>query len=216
MLRKVLAFANYEIRRAAARKKVLVLAVFTLLLDTVPVYLIRTVGSNFFPPGVDPYVWVLGVFVPEGFFLPFIALLIAAGSMSEEYEQGTAEVLLSKPVSRNEYFAGKFLGGYCLLSIIVLFNAVLSTATSTLVFGVQSSLWVLPEVVLAQLLGGLVFYSFAFAAGEVVRRSSLAYILTSAVFFTSYLLGVYLSLIYGITGDHFYHAVDVYLPTSPV
>ncbi len=203
-------------RRASARKKVLALVILTLLLDTVPYYLLRTIGSSLLPGTIDPYLWILGIFVPEGLFLPFIALLIAAGSMSEEYEQGTAEVLLSKPVSRDEYFAGKYLGGYMLLIMVVVLNGILAVTTATVTFGPQLDLGVLPIIVLSQFVGGLVFYSIAFMAGELVRRSSLSYIVASAVFFISYVVGGFLSVIYRLTGNVLYHSIDVFLPTSPV
>jgi ABC-2 type transport system permease protein len=214
--RHVWAFARYEVRRATARKKVLVLVVITVLISTIPVILIRSVGGSLLPPGYYPYLWVLGVFVVTGFFLPFTALLIAAGSMSEEYEQGTAEVLLSKPVTRDEYFAGKFLGGFLLITGVIVLNATLGVTAATFTFGIQDSLSVLPPVVLAQVYGALIFYSVAFMSGELVRRSSLSYIIASAVYFTSEIAGIVLRGIYTLTGDAFYQQINVYLPTSPV
>ena len=214
---RVLNFARYEVRRAVARKKVLALVALTILIDTAPYYALAAAGRiAIVPPLIHPYLWIVGVFVPQAFFLQFIALLIAAGSMSEEYEQGTAEVLLSKPVSRHEYFFGKYLGGYLLLVAIVVLNAVLSIASATFVFGPQTLLEILPLTLAAQAFSALVFYSFAFMVGELMRRSSLSYILSSAVFFTSQILGVYLNLIYGLTGTEIYRVADLYLPTSPV
>ncbi|MDG6925620.1 MAG: ABC transporter permease [Nitrososphaerota archaeon] len=215
-LERVLAFARYEIRRATARKKVLVLVVVTILISTIPVVLIRSVGGSLLPPDDYPYLWVFGVFVVQGFFLPFTALLIAAGSMSEEYEQGTAEVLLSKPVTRDEYFAGKFLGGYALITGVIVLNAILSVTAATFTFGVQEALLVLPAVVLSQVYSALVFFSVAFMSGELVRRSSLSYIIASAVYFTSEVAGIVLRAIYGITGNAFYQQINVFLPTTPV
>jgi ABC-2 type transport system permease protein len=213
---RVLTFARYEVRRAVARKKVLALVALTILLDTAPYYALAATRTSIVPPPLHPYLWIVGVFVPQALFLQFIALLIAAGSMSEEYEQGTAEVLLSKPVSREEYFFGKFLGGYSLLVAIVILNAALSVASATFVFGAQVGLEVLPLTLAAQAFSALVFFSFAFMVGELMRRSSLSYILSSAVFFTSQILGVYLNLIHGLTGDDIYRIADLYLPTSPV
>ncbi len=213
---RTLTFAGYEVRRAVARKKVIALVALTILLDTAPYYALAATRTSIVPPPLHPYLWIVGVFVPQALFLQFIALLIAAGSMSEEYEQGTAEVLLSKPVSREEYFFGKFLGGYALLVAIVVLNAVLSVASATFVFGPQVQLDVLPLTLLAQAFSALVFFSFAFMVGELIRRSSLSYILSSAVFFTSQILGVYLNLIYGLTGGEIYRVADLYLPTSPV
>jgi ABC-2 type transport system permease protein len=215
-LQRVLAFSQYEIRRATARKKVLVLVVVTILISTIPVILIRSVGGSLLPPDDYPYLWVIGIFIVQGFFLPFTALLIAAGSMSEEYEQGTAEVLLSKPVTRDEYFAGKYLGGFALISGVIVLNAVLSIAAATFTFGVQEALLVVPAVVLSQVYTALVFFSIAFMSGELVRRSSLSYIIASAVYFTSEVAGIILRAIYGITGNTFYQQINVYLPTTPV
>lgn len=156
------------------------------------------------------------MFIVQGFFLPFMALLIAAGSMSEEYEQGTAEVLLSKPVTRDEYFAGKFLGGFALISGVIVLNAALSVTAASFTFGLQQALGVLPAVVVSQIYSALVFFSVAFMSGELVRRSSLSYIIASAVYFTSEVAGIVLRAIYGITGDIFYQQINVYLPTTPV
>lgn len=215
-LRKIWAFALYEVRRATARKKVLALVVLTMLLDTVPYYLLRSTRLSLVPVGDYPFLWVTGIFVLQGFFFPFIALLIAAGSMSEEYEQGTAEVILSKPVTRDEFLFGKFLGGLLLMTAVILLNAVLTIASASFTFGVQLALGVLPSVVVAQVFCSLVFLSIAFMSGELVRRSSLAYITASASFFTSYIVGIYLRLIYTLTGDTLYQSVQLYLPTTPV
>jgi ABC-2 type transport system permease protein len=213
---RVLTFARYEVRRAVARKKVLALVALTILLDTAPYYALASSRTAIVPPPLHPYLWIVGVFVPQAFFLQFIALLIAAGSMSEEYEQGTAEVLLSKPVSREEYFFGKYLGGYALLVAIVILNALLSIASATFVFGPQVQLEILPLTLVSQAFSALVFFSFAFMVGELMRRSSLSYILSSAVFFTSQILGIYLNLIFTLTGGDVYKLANLYLPTSPV
>jgi ABC-2 type transport system permease protein len=215
-LARVLTFARYEIRRAVARKKVLAIVALTILIDTAPYYALASTHTALVPPPIHPYLWIVGVFVPQAFFLQFIALLIAAGSMSEEYEQGTAEVLLSKPVSREEYFFGKFLGGYLLLIGVVVLNALLSIASATFVFGPQVELQILPLTLASQVFSALVFYSFAFMVGELMRRSSLSYILSSAVFFTSEIIVIYLTLIYSLTGDNVYKVASLYLPTSPV
>ena len=215
-LARVATFARYEIRRAVARKKVLAIVALTILIDTAPYYALASTHTALVPPPIHPYLWIVGVFVPQAFFLQFIALLIAAGSMSEEYEQGTAEVLLSKPVSREEYFFGKFLGGYALLIGVVVLNALLSIASATFVFGPQVELHILPLTLASQVFSALVFYSFAFMVGELMRRSSLSYILSSAVFFTSEIIVIYLTLIYSLTGDNVYKVASLYLPTSPV
>ncbi|HUH99478.1 MAG TPA: ABC transporter permease [Nitrososphaerales archaeon] len=213
---RVLTFARYEARRAVARKKVLALVALTILIGTAPYYLLDVIHTSLVTPPIRPYMWVLGVFLPQAFFVQFTALLIAAGSMSEEYEQGTAEVLLSKPVSREEYFFGKYLGGYSLLVSIVTLDAMLSVTSATFVFGPQMGLGILPLTVLSQMLAASVFYSVAFMFGELMRRSSLSYIVSASVFFTSEVIGVYLNVLFSLTGSGIYRTANLYLPTSSV
>jgi len=209
-------FLAYEYRRAIARRKVVALVVFTVLLDTVPYYALVTNAPNLIPPQYHPYVWVIGVYAPLSIFLQFIAILIAAGAMSEEYEQGTAELLLSKPVSKAEYFVGKYLGGYTLLLTLILLNSTLTVLSAYTSFGVQLGLGALPYALLGECVSSSVFFSLAFMVGELVRRSSLSYIISSAIFFTSEILGVYFGLISSITGSKLYLHLERVLPTSPV
>jgi ABC-2 type transport system permease protein len=148
-------------------------------------------------------------------FLNFTAILVAAGAMSEEYEQGTAELLLSKPVRRSDYLIGKFLGGYILFLSILALDIFLSVASAFTFFGSQGSLGIIPGVFLAQAFSALVFYSLAFMLGELIRRSSLAYIFSSAVFFSSFVISTFMGLIYDLTGKSIYKTIQIYLPTSP-
>ena len=211
---RVWAFATYEVRRALARKKVLALVAFIVLLDTVPYYILSRVGVSLIPAELFPYLWVAGVIVPFALFMQFVAILIAAGAMSEEYESGTAEVLLAKPVRRVEFFVGKFLGGYALLALLILLNAVLSVTAASLTFGAQAGLATFPGIVVVQVYSSALFFSVAFMLGELLRRSSLAYIFSSALIVASQIIGTYLLIAYEFTGDAFYETLHVYLPTT--
>ena len=180
-----------------------------------PYYALSAAGTTLIPTSVYPYIWVVGILFVAPLFLNFTAILIAAGAMSEEYEQGTAELLLSKPVRRSDYFAGKFLGGYLLFLSIVALTLFLSVASAFTFFGTQSSLYLIPGLFLAQAFSSLAFYSLAFMLGELIRRSSLAYIFSSATFFSSYIISIFMGAIYEITGKEIYKTVRIYLPTSP-
>jgi len=215
-LGRVVSFSRYEVKRALARRKVLAMVAFTAILDTVPYYILASSGTTIIPADLFPYLWLAGVFAPFSLFIQFIAILIAAGAMSEEYEAGTAELLLSKPVSRTEFFLGKFLGGYFLLFLLILLNAVLSVTSASLTYGPQVGLETLPAVVLVETYASALFYSVAFMLGELVRRSSLSYILSSAVVVSSQIIGVYLQVAYELTGKVFYQNLHVYLPTTIV
>lgn len=211
----IFTFASYEIKRAIARKKVLVLIVFTVLLNVLPYYALSAAGATLIKPSIYPYIWVVGILFAVPLFLNFTAILIAAGAMSEEYEQGTAELLLSKPVRRSDYFAGKFLGGYLLFLSILALSLFLSVASAFTFFGAQSSLYLIPGLFLTQAFSSLAFYSLAFMLGELIRRSSLAYIFSTTVFFSSYIISLFMGAIYEITGKEIYKTVRIYLPTSP-
>jgi len=211
----ILTFMRYEIKRAIARRKVLALLAFTILLDTLPYYALSTAGANVLLGSAFPYIWIAGVLAVQPLFLNFTAILIAAGAMSEEYEQGTAELLLSKPVKRNDYFIGKFLGGFTLFLGILAFNDFLSVASAYTFFGSQYGLEIAPGLFLVQAFSALLFFSIAFMLGELIRRSSLAYIFSSAVFFSSFIISAYMDLIFRLTGKQIYETIRIYLPTSP-
>jgi len=134
--------------------------------------------------------------------------------MSEEYEQGTAELLLSKPIRRSDYFVGKFLGGFLLFLAILTLNIFLSVTSAFTFFGIQSNLEIIPGMFLAQSFSSLLFFSLAFMAGELIRRSSLAYIFSSAVFFSSFIISSFMGLIYNLTGKEIYRSIQIILPTS--
>jgi len=209
-------FLSYEFRRAVARRKVVALVVFTILLDTVPYYALAENAPTLIPQQYHPYVWVVGIYAPQALFLQFIAILIAAGATSEEYEQGTAELLLSKPIAKSEYFAGKYLGGITLLVSLIVLNAALTILSAYTSFGAQSGLGALPYILLGEFVASTVFFSIAFMVGELVRRSSLSYIISSAVFFASEILALYFGLISSLTGNTAYLHLERVLPTSPV
>ena len=216
-VKTVFTFAQYEIKRAVARKKIWVLVAFTVLLGVFPYYALSQAGSSLIPDpsATYPYLWVFGIFLVGPLFLNFTAILIAAGSMSEEYEQGTAELLLSKPVRRSDYFIGKFLGGYLIFLFILALVLFLSISSAFTFLGTQKDLNVIPILFLAQAFSSLLFFSLAFMLGELIRRSSLAYIFSSAVFFSSYIISAFMGYIYFATGKALYKTVQIYLPTSP-
>lgn len=211
----IFTFITYEIRRAIARKKVLALFAFTLLLGTLPYYAFSAAGATLIPTLTYPYIWVVGIFAVGPLFINFTAILIAAGAMSEEYEQGTAELLLSKPIRRTDYFLGKFLGGYLLFLSILTLNMFLSVVSAFTFFGGQSHLDLIPGLFGAQAFASLLFYSLAFMAGELIRRASLAYIFSSAVFFSSFIISTFLGVLYTLSGNDLYKTIQIYLPTSP-
>jgi ABC-2 type transport system permease protein len=68
--------------------------------------------------------------------------------------------------------------------------------------------------VLVEIYSSALLFSVAFMLGELVRRSSLAYILSSALIVASQIVGTYLSIAYELTGNSFYSTIHTYLPTT--
>jgi len=141
------------------------------------------------------FMWIFGVLEGQSFFLPLIAIIIAGGSMSEEYEHGTADILLSKPITRMEYLSGKFLGGFSVLAMIEALTTFVGVVLSLVLFGSQSSLQFSPLMFLAIVYSSLVFFCLSFMLSEVFRGSTLAMLAALGTLFASSIIGGILSLI---------------------
>jgi len=83
----------YEWRRALAKKKfyVLVILAFVLQIGVLALFnYLFTHAPPEFPveallEGMKPTMWIVGVLGPQSLFIPILAIIIASGSMSEEY-----------------------------------------------------------------------------------------------------------------------------------
>src|SRR5208337_2555285 len=119
VLERVGVIAEYEWRRAIAKKSVFALVILAAAIQTLVIvsnYEFNR-SSGIGPLGINnSFMWIMSVLGggSQALFIPLIAIIIAGGSMSEEYEHGTADILLSKPISRIEYLFGKLLGGFSL------------------------------------------------------------------------------------------------------
>ncbi|MCL4436550.1 MAG: ABC transporter permease [Thaumarchaeota archaeon] len=212
----VYAVGQYEWRRALARKKVSILILFTILVEVLPFAVLMLLPIPSFLANVTKLMWLVGVVTPHSFFLQFAALLIGSGSTAEEYEQGTADLILAKPVSRTSYLLGKFLGGLTLFSFIALLTTLLAVILSTSLFGAQQYVEYAPIIYFTIILSTLVFYSIGFVAGETLRAPGLAYLVASSTFITSLILVPFLTVASSLTGNSFYLDISRALPTWSV
>jgi ABC-2 type transport system permease protein len=193
---------GYEWKRALAKKKVLALVVLAIAfqtLVTLGVYELTRVAGTASLGGVSVgFMWI--VVVSEGlFFVQVIAIVVAGGSMSEEYEHGTADILLSKPIRRLEYMLGKFLGGFSLLVMVEALITLVATILSLAFFGGQNGLQFAPLMFLAIAYSSLIFFSLSFMFSEVFRGTTLAILLALAVFIASDIMEPILSFVYGMS-----------------
>ena len=207
---------NYEWRRAIARRKVLLLIIVTVLFEVAPFIVFTTLREptiqNFIRAFSD-IAWLIGVLAPQGLFIHLTALLIAAGATAEEYEQGTVDMLLTKPLTRIEYLTGKFLGGFTLAGFVSLLLALLGIFLARVTFGPQQFLEYAPFVWLSSLYTILLFYSVGFMLGELYRRSGHALITGVSVLISSVVLTGILFFAFTLTQDEFYLSLTKVLPS---
>lgn len=216
---------TYEWRRALAKKWLYVLVTLALVLQVGLFALFHYFFTNL-PPGsiiigpsleeIKASMWLVGVLGPQGLFIPLIAILIAGGSMSEEYERGTADILLSKPVTKIEYMTGKFLGGLSLLGFVIALMTTLGATLAHGLFGPQESLQFLPVIYLVLLYANLLFFSLTFMFSEVFRRTTLSMLAGIGIFVASMFIGGILSGMYIMTQEQLYLEVSKWLPNWSV
>jgi ABC-2 type transport system permease protein len=206
---------GYEWRRAVAKKIILALVVLAVVFQTLTMFLFtRLIGtSQLFPNEARPFMWILGVLEGQSLFVPLIAIVTAGGSMSEEYEHGTADILLSKPITRVEYMFGKFLGGFSLLAMVEALTTFVGLVLSLGFFGAQTSLQLAPLMFLAIVYSSLVFFCLSFMLSEALRRSTLAMLLAFGILIASSVIGEVLADLYRVTGQQSYDYLIRGIPT---
>ncbi len=202
----------YELRRAIARKRIILLIALIFLAEAA-IYLILTLLPAAFIQPFKTYAWIIGLTVPSTILLHILALTIGAAAFSEEYEMGTADFWLTRPMTRIEYFTGKVVGSLAFTSAIVATYTALSLLLSWWIFGPQSRLDLLPTAALASVLSALTFLSIGLAAGELLRRGMLATILAATALFTSLIAETYLAFVGAVTDNQSLRAIAEYLPS---
>jgi ABC-2 type transport system permease protein len=198
-LGRVGVIAGYEWRRAIAKKSVLALVILTVAIQTLIIVGLYEYyhTPSFAEPRSTGFEWISTVLENQSLFIPLIAIIIAGGSMSEEYEHGTADILLSKPISRIEYMFGKFLGGLSLLAAVEALITLVGVVLSIGFFGGQVDLQFAPLMFLAIAYSSLIFFCLSFMFSEVFRGTTVAMLLAFAVFVASSVMSPILGYLYG-------------------
>lgn len=214
-LRRITVIVGYEWRRALAKKSILALIILATTLQILIMFLFSrfTVHTMFLTEEVKPFMWILGVLQSQGFFVQLIAIIIAGSTMSEEYEQGTADILLSKPITKVEYLSGKFLGGFSLLALVEVLTTVVGVILASWFFGPQNGLQYVPLIFLAVVYSTLIFFCLSFMFSEVLRRSTLAMLIAFAILFASSIISQLLAWLYMTTKEYLYFYISRGIPT---
>jgi ABC-2 type transport system permease protein len=162
---------------------------------------------------VSPYVWVLGVLAPTLGLLQVTSLMVGSTVFSDEYEAGTSDFWLTRPVSRTEYYIGKALGGLALILCIVSAYIAFSVGIAWFVFGPQNRLDLLLTSFPASVASALPFYAIGLAFSEVLRRGMMATILSGLTFFGSYIFESYANAVATFSNDRALLELTQFLPT---
>lgn len=215
-LKRVATIIDYEWRRALAKKKVLALIILAVAIQTLPFIMF----TQFIDLTEDAKatMWIFGALGGQNLFIQLVAIIIAGGSMSEEYEHGTADIILSKPIKKLEYMSGKFVGGFSLLVVIEALMVAIGVFLGFAFFGSQRHLQFAPLILGAIAYSSLLFFSLTFMFSEVVRRGTLAMLTAIGVFIASQMVYGVLLMLYmfsavGGLPNEFYMDVSKLLPT---
>jgi len=214
-LKRVAVIIGYEWRRALAKKKILALIILAVAFQT----LIMVVFSQFarntmlLTDEIMSFMWIFGVLQGQNLFVPLIAIITAGSSMSEEYEHGTADILLSKPITRVEYMFGKFFGGFSLLAMVEFCTTFVGVFLAVWFFGPQNGLQYAPLMLLAIVYSSLIFFCLSFMFSEIFRRSTIAMLSAFAILFASSIISQFLAMLYMMTSDYLYFHLSRGIPT---
>ncbi len=203
---------NYELRRVLAKKRILVLVAAVFLTEAGLYLVISRLPPSLLGP-VSPYVWVLGVLAPTLGLLQVTSLMVGSTVFSDEYEAGTSDFWLTRPVSRTEYYIGKALGGLALILCIVSAYIAFSVGIAWFVFGPQNRLDLLLTTFPASVASALPFYAIGLAFSEVLRRGMMATILSGLTFFGSYIFESYANAVATFSNDRALLELTQFLPT---
>lgn len=198
-LQRIIVILGYEWKRALAKKKILALVILAIAIQVLMFVAYTQLSPAFLTEEAKATMWVLGALGGQSLFIPLMAIIIAGGSMSEEYEHGTADILMSKPITRLEYMVGKFLGGFLLLIAVEALMVVTGVLMAFAFFGPQNLLEFAPAILGAIAYSSLLFFSLTFMCSEVVRRGTLAMLTAIGVFVASTILYGVLLVLYAFS-----------------
>lgn len=125
--------------------------------------------------------------------------MLGAKSLIKEESEGTIEFLYAQPISRNKIVIMKILSSVALFYILVVIMAIISTVVALVVK--PSDLKIINLIIdmkmlfLGFFIVGLVFMAVGFLISTLIPHLRLAMPISMGVFFTTYLLGMFSSMI---------------------
>mgnify|MGYP001626178943 CR=1 FL=1 len=197
-LHRMWSIVDYELKWDIRKKKVLFVTSFTFAVIILAVALFRSFSNNGFY-GNSENLWSTIILVLtngfiSGIFPMVIGGVIAVDSIAWEIDKGTILLLLSQPVRRSEIYFGKFTEKLLVMFIISLLLVFFSVILSSITAGYQEHLiWIIPTAA-SFLLEVMVFISFTFMLGALVKQSGFMMLMLTGIYFLVLIGSVFLML----------------------
>jgi len=119
----------------------------------------------------------------------FLMISLAGMMLSGEIEKGTAEIILSRPVSRQQIFWARYLVGIAVLVVFVLCS-VMATIPLARIYNVDYSVHNFWTMSMACFLFGWAIFSIAFMFSAIFSERSKVYMLTGGLLVLMYVIKV--------------------------
>lgn len=168
VLKRDLTYIMLEVKGMLAKKRSIVVLVLILFLMSFPVITSLSLGEFMFMNMSREEVnrAILSQYVEFSYIVLFLGLLLSAITVapriSEEVKGGPLPLILSRPVTRDEYFLLKFSSAFIYLFVMICLPPLLSVML--LMGSLPPSVPFTPTFVLARVLAIYLIYAFFFAA----------------------------------------------------
>lgn len=126
---------------------------------------------------------IQSVLFPTGFFTLIISLAVAFNSISGEFENKSAKLLFTKPLSKIEFYVGKFLGSLGAVIVAILVWVIVGLS-GYVIYESQALLGNVPFVFLALIYAALPFLAIIAAVSAITKKSTVSAVIVLVIYFT--------------------------------
>ncbi len=211
-LRAVMVIVEYELRRATGKKALLLGIALALLPFAIAIIVKHYTHSQHLGStrllwaamaGLDPVAAFNAILSPASTinavsFWWLIIVLFAGDLLASDARDGALRLLLSKPLTRGEYLAGKLVGVLVLLTVISLMGMGGVVGSAYILGGSQEHVSLAPAAALLLVVGGLPLLLLTALVGLKTKSPLSGFISGIVLYFVFQmivsLLGIYLAI----------------------
>ncbi len=159
----------WNLRKKKFQAVLLIIILLQIVVFVVPVIL-SSMNDQVIEP--DPHSSIFSE--PPGLLMFLVAIAVGMNEISEEFEQGRAQLLFSKPISRSLIFLSKIVAIFIILFIAYLFLYITGLALSIAIYGPQEYVYLAPILVSGVLLATAPYLAIVLFLGAVSKSSLIA------------------------------------------